>query len=340
MWSVARARHLCRYLAAPPSRRIQNKHFSNKVRSTRVARSSFPGLAQAAILGVSAFGGLAVIELFRESDAARMESPSEVEVQESSAPKMAPANLSNPFTYPELTEAIRVREEREKQLLDLRAKARNRVFLLEQRLKRGDINPGQFQMEMYKLKEKLNAEAQPIIFGVSKDLVGAREDYLQNYGCIKWSEDAMKVISELGPIVELGAGNGQWAEELASAWKVDIVAYDNMSHLPVHPDHVPKDHRGNVLEGDETKLKQHEDRALLLVCPPPTNMATQSLKYYKGSTIIFVGEGRGGAHADDAFFNELERNWKVVQVVDVDPFPECYERCFILERRKKWFGWF
>jgi hypothetical protein len=53
-----------------------------------------------------------------------------------------------------------------------------------------------------------------------------------------------------------------------------------------------------------------------------------------------VGEGRGGANGDAAFFDELERRWRVTAVLEVEPFKECHEKLFLLERRAQgWGGW-
>eukprot|EP00050_Salpingoeca_kvevrii_P017483 m.65594 g.65594 ORF g.65594 m.65594 type:complete len:70 (+) comp7578_c0_seq7:883-1092(+) len=61
---------------------------------------------------------------------------------------------------------------------------------------------------------------------------------------------------------------------------------------------------------------------------------TRCLERYRGDTLIYVGEGRGGVNANDAFFDELERSWICTKVVKLDPFPQCFERLFVLQRRK------
>jgi hypothetical protein len=244
------------------------------------------------------------------------------------------------FEWPELAAARQLREEREKQLRELRAKARNRVFLLEQRLRRQDIDQVQFGLELHKLKTQLNAEAQKLLFGVSAEEADLREQYLRSFGCCKWSEAAMAALAALSPLVELGAGNGQWAAELARCG-ADVLAFDDGSTPPIPPQRAPdKVAQARVQSGDERAAAQHSDRTLLLVCPPPTDMALRCVRQYKGPRLAYVGEGRGGAHGDAAFFDELERKWRVTAVLEVEPFKECHEKLFLLERRAQgWGGW-
>jgi hypothetical protein len=242
-----------------------------------------------------------------------------------------------PFEWPELAAARQLREEREKQLRELRAKARNRVFLLEQRLRRKDIDQVEFGLELHKLKAQLNVEAQKLLFGVSATEADLREQYLRSFGCCKWSEAAMAALVALSPLVELGAGNGQWAAELARRG-ADVLAFDDGSMPPIPPQRAPDmAAQARVQAGDERVAAQHSDRTLLLVCPPPTDMPLRCVRQYKGARLAYVGEGRGGAHGDAAFFDELERKWRVTAVIQVEPFKECHEKLFLLERRAQ--GW-
>eukprot|EP01047_Picozoa_sp_COSAG01_P028971 COSAG01_NODE_1968_length_8769_cov_5.768166_2_plen_135_part_00 len=55
----------------------------------------------------------------------------------------------------------------------------------------------------------------------------------------------------------------------------------------------------------------------------------------RGLSCESVGGGdiRGGANATDGFFTTLELEWDVVQTIELDPFPECFERLYVLRRR-------
>eukprot|EP00418_Pyrodinium_bahamense_P055203 CAMPEP_0179168408 /NCGR_PEP_ID=MMETSP0796-20121207/82838_1 /TAXON_ID=73915 /ORGANISM="Pyrodinium bahamense, Strain pbaha01" /LENGTH=84 /DNA_ID=CAMNT_0020871165 /DNA_START=1 /DNA_END=251 /DNA_ORIENTATION=+ len=71
---------------------------------------------------------------------------------------------------------------------------------------------------------------------------------------------------------------------------------------------------GKVLRGHEDVVRRYGDRALLLVYPNPGPMAYNCLRNYSGNTLVYVGEGRGGVNGDDAFFDLLGEEWKLVSV--------------------------
>lgn len=198
-----------------------------------------------------------------------------------------------------------------------------------------------------------------------------REDFLIKYGCTGWTEDVLSTIVDMCQtrgIVEIGAGHGQWARALADAFaerikaggkqtkSIDFVlAYDDMSSLPLNthiynqytqPHH---DHFGNVKKletrTDTTKVLRSwacRGRALLLVYPSPGDMALSVVQEYVGAgaendTVIYIGEGRGGANGNDAFFDYLESGeWILSKVLDVQSPPgnKGYEKVYILQRKK------
>lgn len=81
-------------------------------------------------------------------------------------------------------------------------------------------------------------------------------------------------------------------------------------------------------------------RVLLIVFPDPGGMALQCLKNYseaseENDTFIYVGEGKGGANGNEAFFNELEKGgqWRCVYSCEMSPFGEYgFERLFVFRR--------
>lgn len=195
-----------------------------------------------------------------------------------------------------------------------------------------------------------------------------REDFLIQYGCTGWTDDVLDEIVRFCDrgLVEMGAGHGQWARALSDAYaktqetkkayrkRFDyVLAYDDMSDLPLNthiynqytqPHH---DYFGHVrkIEGkdDATKVLRSwacRGRALLLVYPSPGDMALSIVQNYveggpDNDTIIYVGEGRGGANGNDAFFDYLENgDWALVKVMAVRPPPgdKGYEKLYILQR--------
>lgn len=59
------------------------------------------------------------------------------------------------------------------------------------------------------------------------------------------------------------------------------------------------------------------------------------MREYRGDALVYVGEGRGGANASDEFFDYLDAEWDVTKIVDVDPFPQCFEKLYVLRRRER-----
>ena len=83
-------------------------------------------------------------------------------------------------------------------------------------------------------------------------------------------------------------------------------------------------------------------RALLLVYPPPGEMAFSIVNKYvdaaeENDTVIYVGEGRGGANGNDSMFDFFESGeWVLQKVMKVQPPPgdKGYEMLYILQRKK------
>jgi hypothetical protein len=206
-----------------------------------------------------------------------------------------------------------------------------------------------------------------------------RQDFLQRYGCTGWTEDIISVLLDLGAkrgIVEIGAGQGQWSRVLKDRYQQQqrlllekegsspntsvkskhfdfVLAYDDMSELPLdariynnrtQPYHDYFDSQVRTSDSVESVLQQWQcrGRVLLLVFPPPSDMAVKAAVAYvdvssPGSNddiIVYVGEGRGGANADDAFFDLMESgDWILVQVLPVKSFGEKgFEKLYVLKR--------
>ena len=199
--------------------------------------------------------------------------------------------------------------------------------------------------------------------------VDDRQVYLEKYGCTKATPQALdiinKVVQQRGDkdrgIVEIGVGYGQWARLLVDTYKIDLVAFDNMNNLPLDPKiHNTKSkgyaqyfYQGKVRYGDEhifqnEVLKQRyklDGRVLMMIFPDPGAMAVDCLRSYanssdKNDTVIYVGEGRGGANANSDFFDELEKvskngeaMWVLTHTCKLSPFGEKgFERLFVFSK--------
>ena len=130
-----------------------------------------------------------------------------------------------------------------------------------------------------------------------------------------------------------------------------VLAYDDYSSLPLspviyHKGTIPahKHFYSNVRKADyKTALLSMDtrNRVLLLVFPPSGPMAREAVQQYiswsrmGNDTVVYVGEGRGGANADESFFSMLEDGpWALLHCLDL---PTCvggkgYEKLFVFQR--------
>src|ERR1700680_231118 len=120
----------------------------------------------------------------------------------------------------------------------------------------------------------------------------ARSDLAQRYSYVFPEAHLVDVLCELGPVVEIGAVTGYWAHELR-ARGADVLAFDQ---APSEGD-APNRYHGRtpawtqVLQGNQTVLTGHADRALFLCWPPLFSSLGDCLHYYEGNTVACIGDG-------------------------------------------------
>lgn len=189
-----------------------------------------------------------------------------------------------------------------------------------------------FDTRMMVFNNEVELATHRIIFGVA-DPPDARRRYEAEYGNCRYTQEAIQTVAALSPLVEIEAGRGHWQRALSTAGAT-VVSFDRwvggISGSDVPPEVAPV---GKVLPGDERALRLHRDKTLLLVYPAPGDMAMRCLQEFRGDTFVYVGEGRGGANASDEFFDGLDAEWDATSVLELDPFPQCFERLFVLRRK-------
>ncbi|WP_040827753.1 hypothetical protein [Nocardia jiangxiensis] len=125
-------------------------------------------------------------------------------------------------------------------------------------------------------------------------------------------------------VVELGAGRGYWAEQLANHG-LTVDAYDSEP-----PDRAVNDSFGKAVGqedvwhsvgdlGDYAARSTGAADVLLLVWPPGwgNSMASEALANFEaagGERLLYIGEPKGGKTGDDAFFDALAAGWKLETV--------------------------
>jgi hypothetical protein len=155
----------------------------------------------------------------------------------------------------------------------------------------------------------------------------------QRYSYVYPTPGILAMLSELGPIVEVGAGTGYWAYRLRML-EVDVVAYDQAppDGELVNRYHVKTETWIPVLEGDQTALLRHQDRALFLCWPPLYSSLGNCLSYYRGDVLAYIGDSgfRTAAldHLEDTFARAA-----VMPVKALDPDPDAAPSLSIWKRR-------
>jgi hypothetical protein len=143
----------------------------------------------------------------------------------------------------------------------------------------------------------------------------------QRYAYVEPDEQTLKALRDLGPLVEIGAGTGYWASRLREIG-ADIIAFDQAP---------PDGERSNryhgrtptwteVLEGDQSVLAAHSDRALFLCWPPLFSSLAECTQHYTGATIAIIGDG---GHRT-ARLQNLRNDYALESVVParaLDPMP-------------------
>jgi len=155
----------------------------------------------------------------------------------------------------------------------------------------------------------------------------------QRYSYVVPDAGSLSILADLGPLVEMGAGNGYWAHRLR-ALGVDVVAYDL---APPDGDRPNRYHPmpatwTDVIAGDQTNLAHHPDRALLLCWPPLFSSLGECLIQYSGDTVALIGDG-GHRTARLQDLNETFTNVAAVPVRALDPFPGTVPTLSVWRRR-------
>ena len=268
------------------------------------------------------------------------------------------------FDYPEFKRGLRQRKKDEICLNEL---------LSSEELKHARAT--QNQEKLHSILDQMHT----ILYG--KDVTPQlREEFLIQNGCTGYSSSILEYLVELGKnrgFIEIGAGNGQWAQALTDCHdgycernsKLSLVnasktfefvqAWDNMEALPLspeiyHPKTIPA-HR--YFYPNVKKCESHTDvvqgyasrgRILLLVFPPPSPMAIETVKAFvhthkENDTVVYVGEGKGGANCSNEFFDyflgkgdfsDSQEKWILLKVMAVKPCPggKGYEKMFVFQR--------
>eukprot|EP01028_Stygiella_incarcerata_P007701 TRINITY_DN32199_c0_g1_i1.p1 TRINITY_DN32199_c0_g1~~TRINITY_DN32199_c0_g1_i1.p1 ORF type:complete len:279 (+),score=69.83 TRINITY_DN32199_c0_g1_i1:68-838(+) len=167
-----------------------------------------------------------------------------------------------------------------------------------------------------------------------------RNDFITVWGWTRLEDDIAEDMTHYGPLVELFAGSGVWAEYLRENFNSDVVAIDSKDEekqyspvwrlLPCNDRVIEED-----CTGSESMASRWGTRNLLMIWPPQDDSAFKALSFFKGQILLYVGEGRHGSNADSNFFDLIDEEWIVEKAIPVQKrFSGKYDHYFVFHRRK------
>lgn len=161
-----------------------------------------------------------------------------------------------------------------------------------------------------------------------------RKQFVAQYSWAVPSRNAIQKIVEFvksDKILEIGSGFGLWAY-LLSLNNVNIVATDNFSS------HTDKNKERyfvvDEISNMEAVEKYTDCNALMFVWPPYEEpMAHDALTKFTGTKLIFIGEPEGYSCADDQFFEEIKKNWKLEEHVNIPKWWGMHDALYLYSKK-------
>lgn len=165
-----------------------------------------------------------------------------------------------------------------------------------------------------------------------------RQKFVTDYS---WAVPTQKAIQEIKnftdgqTILEVGSGLGLWAKLLQD---------EGINIIPTNIPISDKEKYFNVGKKPFTKIEylshlesiqSYPETAILMLSWPPCDdiMAYELLKRFKGSKLIFIGEGKYGCTAEDNFFDLLENTYVLYKTVEIPRWRNIYDDLFLYIRK-------
>jgi len=156
-----------------------------------------------------------------------------------------------------------------------------------------------------------------------------RWELTEKYSFAIPNDEAIQLLVEHSPILEVGAGGGYWAW-LVTQVGGEVLAIDNKSRIL----HVEHNKWFDVKRKKPYRtVKENPDHTLFLCWPEYNNpFAYNCLSMYKGNRVVFVGEW-SGCCADEKFFDLLEKEWEIETEIRIPQWPFIHDNLWSLVRK-------
>lgn len=138
----------------------------------------------------------------------------------------------------------------------------------------------------------------------------AQQNCQKDYAWAIPTLEAVQLIAQYDPIIEVGAGTGYWAWMLQQLG-LSVECYDNYSsHVRTHGFWY-RVHRGSW-------EKAYSRKNLFLCWPPYDNsFGYRALKCHRGEYVIYIGEGYGGCTGCYNFHDLLSESYRQVNTCKI-----------------------
>jgi len=155
-----------------------------------------------------------------------------------------------------------------------------------------------------------------------------RDKCVAKYSWAILTEETISRLEKYQPFLEIGAGTGYWAYEFRKKG-IQIIATE--------PILSQKWTEIEILTGQCALDKYDDGKHTLLVCWPTyaDDWAFKALKEFKGDTVVYVGEGNEGCTADEQFHALLEKDWNIIEEIDIPQWPGLHDLIMIYYRKNK-----
>lgn len=155
------------------------------------------------------------------------------------------------------------------------------------------------------------------MMSLMKTKISERKTHINNLGFTIVTPSLLSIVESYQPIVEVFAGTGYF-NTLALECDIDIVSFDNLRWQRAGTYEGNKVRRADAVEAIET----YPDRNVYFSWPPLNEPhayhAAKAMK--KDRYLLCVSEGRGGACADDDFYDYLDSNFEFISKHNIPQF--------------------
>ena len=156
-----------------------------------------------------------------------------------------------------------------------------------------------------------------------------RMQFIRTFGFAVPTRAAIRLISRYSPILEVGAGTGYWAMELAQAG-VNIAATDPTPGMYLEGSSLWS--RIDQIGGTEA-LDKYPGRNLLICWPEMAAWPGDVVNECSSKHIIYVGEPRNGCTGNGRMFEILEKRYLLEEGLEIPRFSRIRDRLEVWRRR-------